>query len=75
MPSKRPPFGVNLPEVMEAFLDQLVKEGRAINPREVVRGLIWQEMKLWERRNRRVFETVSQEAANEERPSKAKRTG
>lgn len=70
MPSKRPPFSINLPEVMERFLDQLAKEGRALNPREALRGLIWQEMQRWERKNRRAFETVAQGAANEDLDSK-----
>ena len=72
MPSKRDPFSVHLPEVMEAFLEQLVKEGRALNPREALRGLVWQEIKRWERMNRRTFETVTAEASNEADNSKAK---
>lgn len=55
MPSKRPPFSVNLPLTMEAFLDQLVKDGRAANPREALRGLIWQEMKRWRREHGKAF--------------------
>jgi Arc/MetJ-type ribon-helix-helix transcriptional regulator len=73
--AKKAPFGVHLSKTMEAFLDQLVKEGRAINPREAIRGLIWQEIKRWERANRRTFETVGKEAANEEQPSSVKKVG
>lgn len=65
MASKRDPFSVHLTEVMEAFLDQLVKEGRALNPREALRGLVWQEIKLWERKNHRAFETAASEASND----------
>lgn len=71
--AKKAPFGVHLSETMEAFLDQLVNEGRAINPREAIRGLIWQEMKRWERANRRAFETVAAAAANEGQESKVKK--
>lgn len=60
--AKRPPFGVNLPPTMEAFLAQLVREGRAQNPREALRGLVWQEMKRWEDMNRKPFPTVEGEA-------------
>lgn len=59
--AKRPAFGVPLPLLMEAFLKQLVVEGRAQNAREAVRGLIWQEMKRWEDVNRRPFKGLEGE--------------
>lgn len=55
-PSPNPnPKGYNLTRTQEAFLLQLVKDGRAYNKPEALRGLIWQEMKRWAKENGRTF--------------------
>lgn len=64
--AKRPPFGVPLPPMLEAFLKQLVIEERAQNSREAMRGLIWQEMKRWEDLNRRPFKGAEGEVQEEQ---------
>ncbi len=47
MADKRPKLSVPISKTMERFLLELVQDGRAINPREVVRSLIWREMQRW----------------------------
>jgi hypothetical protein len=46
-PLPRPKLSVPISKTMERFLLELVQDGRAINPREAVRSMIWREMQRW----------------------------
>lgn len=62
-PSPRPKLSVPISKTMERFLLELVEDGRAINPREAVRSMIWREMQRWANEHRKPYPSYEDRAS------------